>query len=423
MASFKRTEIGFRAAKTMLCLVTLLTAMPALAKPSSPVTQARASCFSGGKATPDQIIAGCTAVIAAKGTKPKDLAGAYLNRGANYLAKNDSDRAIADFSELIRLKPKLAGAYTNRGEAWRRKGEVNRAIADLDRAIALDPKGSFAWFNRGITYSDKGEPEKAIADYNQAIRLNSIDPWYFNNRANSYGDINEFSRAMNDYDHAIRLDPKFALAYFNRGTAFRNHGNEARALADLNISIRLDPNYAAAYGNRARLFRDKGEIERALADFDHSLRLAPSEYRDAYARGNIHFDRRDFPRALSDYDHALQWNSKYAAALNARCLTRAIVGRAQEGLADCEESLRHRPGDAPTLDSRAFCHLKLGEFDAAIDGFTVALGADPRLANSLYGRGIAKRKKGDESGAQSDIAAARAIKADIADEFRAYGIE
>ena len=126
---------------------------------------------------------------------------------------------------------------------------------------------------------------------------------------------------------------------------------------------------------------------------------------------------------MSDYDQALQWNSKYAAALNARCLTRAIVGRAQEGLADCEESLKYRPDDAYRLDSRAFCYLKLGQFDAAIDGFTLALGVDPKLANSLYGRGIAKRKKGDESGAESDMAAARAIKADISEEFRHYGIE
>jgi len=36
---------------------------------------------------------------------------------------------------------------------------------------------------------------------------------------------------------------------------------------------------------------------------------------------------------------------------------------------------------------------------------------------------LAKRKKGDESGADSDLAAARAVYADIAEEFAQYGVE
>ena len=59
----------------------------------------------------------------------------------------------------------------------------------------------------------------------------------------------------------------------------------------------------------------------------------------------------------------------------------------------------------------------------AIDDFTAALNANPKIANALYGRGLAKRKKGDESGADSDLAAARAVYADIAAEFWHYGID
>jgi hypothetical protein len=51
------------------------------------------------------------------------------------------------------------------------------------------------------------------------------------------------------------------------------------------------------------------------------------------------------------------------------------------------------------------------------------LKVDPRMALSLYGRGLAKRKQGDASGAESDIAAAKAINAGVADEFRHFGIE
>ena len=45
------------------------------------------------------------------------------------------------------------------------------------------------------------------------------------------------------------------------------------------------------------------------------------------------------------------------------------------------------------------------------------------LAGSLYGRGIAKLKKGDATGGNADIAAAKAIRPEIADEFARYGVQ
>ena len=43
-------------------------------------------------------------------------------RGAAYLSKQDCDRAIGDFAEVIRLEPKAAGAFTLQGRAIRQKG-------------------------------------------------------------------------------------------------------------------------------------------------------------------------------------------------------------------------------------------------------------------------------------------------------------
>jgi hypothetical protein len=43
------------------------------------------------------------------------------------------------------------------------------------------------------------------------------------------------------------------------------------------------------------------------------------------------------------------------------------------------------------------------------------------MAASLYGRGLAKQNKGDQAGGDADVAAAKAIKATIGDEFAKYG--
>jgi hypothetical protein len=44
-------------------------------------------------------------------------------------------------------------------------------------------------------------------------------------------------------------------------------------------------------------------------------------------------------------------------------------------------------------------------------------------AGMLYGRGLAKARKGDRNGGTANIATAKAIKSDIADEFARYGLK
>jgi tetratricopeptide (TPR) repeat protein len=85
---------------------------------------------------------------------------------------------------------------------------------------------------------------------------------------------------------------------------------------------------------------------------------------------------------------------------------------ARHHLEDCNESLRLRANDAPTLDSRGFTCLKLGQLNHAISDYDGALGLDPNQAESYYGRGVAKLKKDDRRGGNADIAAAKVIQAD-----------
>ena len=89
--------------------------------------------------------------------------------------KKEYDKAIADYTEAIRLDPRNAERLRNRGIAWRSKKEYDKAIADYNEAIRLDPEYALAYNHRGMAWSDKKEYDKAIADYNEAIRL---DPKY-----------------------------------------------------------------------------------------------------------------------------------------------------------------------------------------------------------------------------------------------------
>jgi tetratricopeptide (TPR) repeat protein len=60
-----------------------------------------------------------------------------------------------------------------------------------------------------------------------------------------------------------------------------------------------------------------------------------------------------------------------------------------------------------TRDSLAFTYLKLGDLDRALAEYNTALELNPKIAGSLYGRGITKLRKGDVSAGKTDIEAAK----------------
>jgi tetratricopeptide (TPR) repeat protein len=110
-------------------------------------------------------------------------ASAHLNRGIDWYAKSERDRAISEYNEAIRLDPALAAAYCCRALAWYDKNDLDKAIADDNEAIRLDPKHIWAYNNRGNAWAAKKEFAKAIADYSEAIRLDPSFTAAYKNRA------------------------------------------------------------------------------------------------------------------------------------------------------------------------------------------------------------------------------------------------
>ena len=62
------------------------------------------------------------------------------------------------------------------------------------------------------------------------------------------------------------------------------------------------------------------------------------------------------------------------------------------------------------------------KIDSAIKEYDTVLRSDPEKPYSLYGRGMAKRRKGDVTGGEADMLAAKAIKPDIAEKFAEIGV-
>src|SRR5262252_7929501 len=119
----------------MLGVLIATAALFAVAAPAAAASRADWDACKGDD--PDRSIAARTRIIQGRGETAKDSAIAHHERGLAYRSKGDFDRAIADYSEAIRLDPKHAAAHYNRGKLYQDKGDLDRATADYKEAMRL----------------------------------------------------------------------------------------------------------------------------------------------------------------------------------------------------------------------------------------------------------------------------------------------
>ena len=95
---------------------------------------------------------------------------AYCGRGASYLRKGLFDKAIADYTQAIRLAPSWAAAYEARAHAYEKKGDQAKAKDDRSRAKKLqEPKTE-------AKATPEGEAKEAKARKNDGDRISLAVP-------------------------------------------------------------------------------------------------------------------------------------------------------------------------------------------------------------------------------------------------------
>ena len=178
----------------------------------------------------------------------------------------------------------------------------------------------------------------------------------------------------------------------------------------------------------ASAYSGKGDVGLAIQKLDEAISLIPVSVPERRAevlrmRAAAHRRKGDEGLVIKDLDEAIRLRPQDSEALNDRCFELAKIGRLDQALADCNASLNLRPNHPNILDSRGFTYLKLKKPEKAINDYDAALQFGPQNAYSLYGRGLAHLMLGNNDQGNHDIAAAKALKAEIVDEFARSGVK
>lgn len=367
---------------------------------------------------------------------PKDARAINL-RGLILEGKGSLDDAVRDYTQAIALDSMYAGYLFNRGRAYRLMERYDLSIKDYDRGLQINPELSTRW--RGMAFLDAGNFESALKDFDLAIRHDPNKGWNYLYRGRALIAKGETERGQEDLRRARELTPTIAKELTDDAVNYRIRANVDKryliaSLRDLDSAIAVDPDYAPGYYQRAmtRLWiagaAGRFDDEDALRDFDRAIALQSDNVDALVGRGDVLRNRGNFAGAVADYDRALALVAEGSAsgigvalrpkALDARCHALSQLGLLDKALEDCNEAKRMQPYIIPT--NRALVFFKLGRLDEAIADYDVVLKLFPKNAFALYGRGLARRGKGDVAGGGMDLVAARTEKADVGATFSSW---
>ena len=231
-----------------------------------------------------------------------DFAEGYIRQGWAYYWKEDYDKAIAYFTEALRLDPKNTEVYNIRGWVHYSKRAYDQAVSDFTELIRFNPKSAEAYYKRGRAQEDH---DKAIADYTKAIRLDPKFTVAYSWRGNAYYGKKDYNHAIADFSKVIQLDQKNAEANYLRGMAYFCKEDYDRAISDFTEAIRLDQKNAETYIWRGRAYSWKEDYDRSIADYTEAIRLDPKSAWAYSWRGDVHYDNGDYNQAILDYETSL----------------------------------------------------------------------------------------------------------------------
>ncbi len=383
-----------------------------------------------------------------------DWALAYADRGLDYFDQGDAEKAGADIDKALSLDPNEAVALRGQGLLLAKAGKTKEAIEAFSRALTAEPGNSFGLEHRALAYLADHDAEKALADYRQILRTeprrfdihdrvveilmqrrdvdglraeaDALDTLkvdggahFARGYANLYAGKKDDARA--EFNAVLAMKPEPAIYV---GLAWTREKTDLdAALKDLDGALKLNPDYQPAYFVRAQLYMRAKKPDMALKDIDWLLQRLPANVELAEMRALALVKQHEYEQAISGIDALLSKTPDDPVLLNNRCWYRALSGeKLDSALAACDASLKIKPSYA-TWDSRGMVDLKLGRLDDAISDYDTALKLHPKMPGSLFGRGLAKLRKGTDADGQADLAAARELDPEIDSEYADYGLK
>ena len=241
-------------------------------------------------------------------------------------------------------------------------------------------------FERGDAAFMQGDFHEAVYEYEWAIEIEPEWAEAFIRLGNAGlllgREVLDYYSFIDDYVDAAKIDPRYK-DFADASEHYRNE-NYDLAIEIFNRVIRNNINLVAAYTLRGEIYHYvEKNYDMAISDFTEAIRLQPCFYL-YLRRAIVYFDKNDNSNALADLTKSIELsnNSGYdlhnIEAYMMRGTYAAILGNPHEAIDDFSFIIDiHYDPPLHTYTNRAFCYLRLGDYNKAMTDINWVLEIDP----------------------------------------------
>jgi tetratricopeptide (TPR) repeat protein len=268
---------------------------------------------------------------ASKKDFPNNSVG-YCLLGNYYIASNQFDKALAEFSSLYQDHSKDPVVKKNY----------------IQLLIMRDRLDDARKLNDEILKAQPADPDAAI--YKAEIEIRS----------------GKSSNAVDTLQAVLKNDPDNAVAHYQLGMAFNQLGNSKRAETEWHDAVRLRPDIIEAHAALAQAAIRRNDPSALAQEADQIIRLQPAASDGYMLRGMAETMRRQYPTAEQYLKQAVEKGPNNSVAYVQLGLLRIAQNQLAEAQKAFQQALDLDPNSADALVGLANINVLQKEPDKAI---------------------------------------------------------
>jgi tetratricopeptide (TPR) repeat protein len=353
-------------------------------------------------------------------------ADVYIVRGASFLATGEKEKAVADFSQGLRLglTPKMeVAAHMMRSLTLFQLKRYEEAIKDYTFLIQADSSDFRGYVQRGWSFFYLGNHQAAIADFDSALKLSPHETGIRRYRAISHNHLGNYEKAIEDITEEIKINPQaLAEVYKIRAESYRKLGKIELAEADekkfTEKSAHVPPPVPVkpAPSPQSRLVElfdkaqnhfQKNEWDAAIQTYNELLNLLGADHESAYgvyfARGRSFYEKGNLDAALADYNEVIKRRPNLASGYTFRGEVYIRKNQLDSAIGDFTKAVKLDAADILAFSRRAEAYNLKKDYDNAVKDSTEVIRLDPNFKSAWFWRANSYFEKGDFQAALKDI--------------------
>jgi tetratricopeptide (TPR) repeat protein len=309
----------------------------------------------------------------------QDALIAAAGETASAIAQNNSAKALATFSNLLRDYPATAYLHYAYGKVFASAGRDEDALKQQHEEASISPKSALPWIEISQLELHLQHPQEALHAAQEAVQRAQGSSTSHRTLGQALQALGKNQEAAAELALAEKLAPekgqreeRLAQLYSNRSDASIDASSKGNARTAAQPAGNSGSNNFEELSSRAAKAQAAGNPDQAIENYQRALQLRPDWDDGRWNLAMLYYSTRHYPEAISELKIWVERRPNFGTAW-------AVMGLCEFEIKDYKNALVHLQrgqelgfGGSPEAEGLARYHLAVlenqsGQFDSALE--------------------------------------------------------